>query len=77
MPNYVTFSLGKAQVGNRSKIPETSDKWRLVDRQIEYNDSNFKLQCVFQIYQPNFLEWKASSSLISDCFLLVFFFYLN
>ena len=24
MPNYVTFSLGKAQVGNRSKIPETS-----------------------------------------------------
>ena len=29
--------------------------------------------CVFQIYQPNFSEWKASSSLISD-FLCVCFF---
>ena len=29
--------------------------------------------CVFQIYQPNFSEWKASSSLISDCFLCSFF----
>ena len=35
MPNYVTLSLEKAQVGKdkgRSKIPETSDKWKLVDR---------------------------------------------
>ena len=30
--------------------------------------------CVFQIYQPNFSEWKASSSLISDCFFVCFFF---
>ena len=30
--------------------------------------------CVFQIYQPNFSEWKASSSLISDCFFCVCFF---
>ena len=49
MPNYVTFSLGKAQVGkdkrqNRSKVPETSDKWRLVDRYIVYNDS--KIMCI-------------------------------
>ena len=29
--------------------------------------------CVFQIYQPNFSGWKASSSLISDCFFLCFF----
>ena len=29
--------------------------------------------CVFQIYQPNFSEWKASSSLISDCFFMCFF----
>ena len=29
---------------------------------------------VFQIYQPNFSEWKASSSLISDCFFMFFFF---
>ena len=28
--------------------------------------------CVFQIYQPNFSEWKASSSLISDCFFMFF-----
>ena len=32
MPNYVTFSLGKAQVGKEIKELETSDKWRLVDR---------------------------------------------
>ena len=30
--------------------------------------------CVFQIYQPNFSEWKASSSLISDCFFMCVFF---
>ena len=29
--------------------------------------------CVFQIYQPNFSEWKASSSLISDFFVCFFF----
>ena len=31
-------------------------------------------KCVFQIYQPNFSEWKASSSLISDFFCVCFFF---
>ena len=30
--------------------------------------------CAFQIYQPNFSEWKASSSLISDFFVCVFYF---
>ena len=30
--------------------------------------------CVFQIYQPNFSEWKASSSLIRVCFFVSFFF---
>ena len=34
---------------------------------------------VFQIYQPNFSEWKASSSLISDCFFFVcvWFFFIS
>ena len=33
---------------------------------------------VFQIYQPNFSEWKASSSLISDCFFVcVCFFFIS
>ena len=30
--------------------------------------------CVFQIYQPNFSGWNASSSLTSDCFFVCFFF---
>ena len=61
MPNYVTFSLGKAQVSkdkgrNRSKIPETSDKWRLVDRYIEYNDS--KIMCISNL-PTKFLKMES------------------